>query len=243
MGSEGRRTKKVVVIVPAYNEGARIGKVISGIPKTITTGSQTFAVDIVVVDDGSRDDTYKRARRGGRATVLRHMLNCGAGAATRTGLKYAAGIENLGYVVTIDADGQHKSKEIQRLVSFAEEHGSAFVVGNRLHAANRKNIPIHRTIGNNGLGFIGRVLFGIRVKDTQSGLRLLRADVVPQIYEYTIDRYGFCTEMLWRAVQRGIRIEEIPIDIKYSTETLQKGQNPWGAIELLLDLFWVRISE
>ena len=234
--------KNVFIVIPAYNEAAHIRKVIDSIPKTVTVGKQYFAVTVVVVDDCSQDATYAEAKKTG-AVVLRHVMNSGAGAATRTGLRYAErNSDNLAYVVTIDADGQHASSDIKKLIAFALEHDAEMVVGNRLHAGNKKDMPLHRTLGNRGLGFISRVLFGIKTQDTQSGLRLFAARVLPIISDYTIDRYGFCTEMLWLAVRAGVPVHEMPIAVKYSKETLAKGQSNWGVIDLVLDLIWIRIS-
>src|SRR6202021_1528423 len=145
--------------------------------------------------------------------------------------------DKVAYVVTIDADGQHPSKEIEKIVSFADEQNAEMVVGNRFHPANKGNIPGHRTFGNWALATIGRTLFGITVKDTQSGLRLFRRDIIPKVSDYTIDRYGFCTEMLWHAVRNGVNVQEMPIGIRYSDETIQKGQSSWGGVQLLFDLF------
>lgn len=231
-----------MIIIPAYNEAARIGKVIADIPKTVTCGSEKFQTHVVVIDDGSKDATYQEAKKSG-ATVLRHIINSGAGAATRTGLRYVELNSNaVAYAVTIDADGQHSTKDIQKLVTHAKKNDSAMIVGNRLHAGNKKSMPLHRNLGNRVLGLVGLILFGIRTEDTQSGLRLFRIDIISSISQYTIDRYGFCTEMLWLAVRNGIRVEEVPIAVHYSSETISNGQNNWGAVDLLLDLLWIRIT-
>src|SRR5208282_2497226 len=124
---------KIIIVIPAFNEEPRISKVIAGIPKAINIKKKIFNTQIVVVDDGSADHTFIAARKSG-ATVLRHIMNSGAGAATRTGLRYAeSNSEGVDYVVTIDADGQHSSDDIKTLVDYAVKHGSSMVVGNRLH--------------------------------------------------------------------------------------------------------------
>lgn len=234
--------RNIFVVIPAYNEAAHIGRVVRGLPRTLQVGNEKFAVRVVVVDDCSRDDTHSEARKAD-ATVLRHVINSGAGAATRTGLRYAEqNSDNLAYVVTIDADGQHSSQDVERIVRFAAEHGAEMVVGNRLHDGNKQDMPWHRTLGNRGLSLISRILFGIKTEDTQSGLRLYKASVVPTISQYTIDRYGFCTEMLWLAVRSGIKVREMPISVTYSKETVANGQSNWGAIDLIMDLLWIRIS-
>lgn len=233
----------IFIVIPARNEEKNLGKVIDGIPKLIKTKSRIFKTQVVVVDDGSTDKTYEVAKEH-NAIVLRHIMNSGAGAATRTGLRYAErNSKDLAYVVTIDADGQHASSDIVKVVNYAIDNNSSMVVGNRLHKANKGDVPLHRNLGNRALGLVGRLLFNIRIEDTQSGLRLYKADIIPYISNYTIDRYGFCTEMLWHATRNNIKVDEVPISIKYSSDTLSHGQSNWGVVDLLLDLIWIRISE
>jgi len=234
--------KQIMIIMPAYNEGPRIKKVVTSIPRTITVDGHTFSTSVVVVDDCSSDDTGRQAKNAG-ATVLTHVMNSGAGAATRTGLKYAIHKgKNVAYVATIDADGQHASEDIANMVHHALQTNADMVVGDRLHAGNKEDMPLHRILGNKGLTFFSRMLFGIKIKDTQSGLRLFSERALPVVSEYTIDRYGFCTETLWLAGRAGLVISEVPIAVKYFNETLAKGQNNWGAVLLIKDLLWIRMN-
>lgn len=240
--SKKETKKSIAVVIPAYNEEKHIGGVIKSVPRTITHKGKTFKTTVVVVDDCSKDQTAKVAKESG-AAVARHIINTGAGGATRTGLHYAMNaINNLEYVVTIDADGQHSVEDIKKVVDHAIDHNSQMIVGSRLHEGNNESMPLHRRYGNIGLSLISRALFGIKTKDTQSGLRLFRADILPKVSDYTIDRYGFCTEMLWLAVKHKVDVEEVPISVVYSEETLTKGQNNWGVVHLVLDLLWIRIS-
>jgi hypothetical protein len=128
------------------------------------------------------------------------------------------------------------------MLNHALKTKAGMIVGNRLHRGNKNDMPLHRTVGNMGLSVISRVLFGIRIADTQSGMRLFHKDALPHVCDYTIDRYGFATEMLWQAQKRGVVIHEVPTSVKYSAETLGNGQNNWGAVELILSLLWARIS-
>jgi glycosyltransferase involved in cell wall biosynthesis len=234
--------RKVTVIIPSYNAEKSVGAVIKSLPRKITTDTATYDVVVVAVEDGSRDNTAKAAQDAG-AVVVRHIFNSGAGAATRTGLRYAQTmVDSLAYVVTIDADGQHSSKDVERIVRFADANNSRMVVGSRLHEGNKESMPLHRTLGNKGMSLVSRVLFGITTKDTQSGLRLFAADVIPAVSGYTIDRYGFCTEMLWLAKIAGVSVEEMPIAVHYSDRTLEHGQSNWGVVGWLFDLIWIRIS-
>ncbi len=237
------KTRTVLVVIPAFNEGPHIAKVIESIPKTIRVRSHTCKTKVLVVDDGSRDDTVAQARTTD-AIVLSHVVNTGAGGATRTGLRYAeqCGDADLKYIVTIDGDGQHASSDVKQLVKFAVDHKSLFVVGSRLHEGNKESMPLTRRIANWGASMISRVLFGIKTKDTQSGMRLYDIEIVPAISDFTLDRYGFCTETLWHAVRAGIRVDEMPIAVSYSKEGMARGQSLWSAMEILRDLIRVRIA-
>jgi glycosyltransferase involved in cell wall biosynthesis len=233
--------KTIMIVMPAYNEAPRIGKVIRSVPKVFTVEGRTYPTRVVIVDDGSKDGTVQEAKTAG-ATVLKHVMNSGAGAATRTGLRYAANQPDIAYVATLDADGQHATSDVERMLGHALKSNADVIIGSRLHAGNKQAMPFHRRFGNRGLDMIGRVLFGITTRDTQSGLRLFKAEAVPIIADYTIDRYGFCTEMLWLAFRAGLRVDEVPTSVTYSAETLAKGQSNWGVVQLLKDLIWIRIS-
>lgn len=236
------KKQRIIIVVPAYNEASRIGDVIRSIPHELAVDSHIFALKAVVVDDGSYDNTATEAKKAG-AIVVQHVINCGAGAATRTGLRYAEKYcQDAAWVIALDADGQHAPEDITGLVHTAMKTNADMIVGNRLHAGNRHDIPLHRSFGNWGITRFSRLLFGIKVKDTQTGFRLFKTSALPVVADYTIDRYGFATEMLWQATRKKLHIVEVPITVKYSSETMEKGQNPWGAIDLFASLIWIRIS-
>jgi glycosyltransferase involved in cell wall biosynthesis len=233
----------LAVIIPAYNESGKIAEVVRSIPASLEVGGQAFRTVVIVVEDCSRDSTYQEALEAG-AIVIRHFINSGAGAATRTGFSYVlknAERLDVAYVATIDADGQHSSEDLLRMLEEALVSGADVVVGNRLHAGNKDDMPRHRVLGNRGLSLISRMLFGITTEDTQSGLRLVSIKALPGIAGFTIDRYGFCTEILWRARQQRLKVVEVPIVVTYSAETLGKGQSNWGVFDLVTDLITLRL--
>lgn len=238
----GRRNiRALYIVMPAFNEAGRIGGVLAALPSLIRTKTRAYPTRVLVVDDCSTDETGEVAVRGG-ATVLRHSRNRGAGAATRTGLRYAGGNGDCALVATIDADGQHAVDDLTRMVVFAEEHQAGVVVGNRLHAGNGSTMPWHRVFGNRLLDAVGTMVFGLNHVDTQCGLRVFSVEALPAITEFRIDRYGFCTEMLWRAKRARIRIDSLPVAVTYSRDTLIKGQRPWGVFRLVVDLVAVRLG-
>ncbi len=232
----------VLVVIPALNEGPHIADVIASIPRTIKTKSTSFKTTVLVIDDGSTDITADEARAAG-AIVLSHVVNTGAGGATRTGLHYAEKyVANLAYVVTIDGDGQHASDDIKQLVEYAARHNSEMIVGSRLHTGNKQSMPLQRRFINWGGSLVSRILFGIKTKDTQSGMRLYGAQTLPKISNYTLDRYGFCTETLWHAARSGVHVDEVPIAVSYSKEGMARGQSIWASMEILRDLISIRIA-
>lgn len=231
----------VYIVIPAFNEAGRIEAVIGALPEVIHGRKRAYPTRVVVVDDCSTDATREAASRSG-ATVLRHARNRGAGAATRTGLLHVRATTDCVYVATIDADGQHAVADLTRMICFAEERQSAVVVGNRLHPGNGTTMPWHRVLGNRVLDGVGTMLFSLHHVDTQCGLRVLSTEAVRVISEYRIDRFGFCTEMLWRAKRARVRIDSMPIAVTYSRDTLIKGQRPWGVFRLVFDLMAVRFG-
>lgn len=229
--------------MPAYNAEKTLGSVIKSLPSKFEIKSLKLTVLVVVVEDGSTDRTYKTALKY-NAVVIRHLLNSGAGAATRTGLRYAQSLgDKVKFAATIDSDGQHSSEDINKMLIKAIETKAQVIVGNRLHDGNKYKMPFHRTLGNKGLTLISRMLFGIKVEDTQSGLRLYDNKALPAVSNYKIDRYGFCTESLWHATRAKLKIVETPISVEYSEETLASGQSSWGVFELIKDLIWIRVAE
>ena len=237
----GREAGVLYIVMPAYNEAGRIGKVLAALPSAIHGTHCAYPTRVVVVDDCSSDETGDIAVRAG-AIVLRHTQNRGAGAATRTGLAHVLGRGDCVFVATIDADGQHSVDDLTRMIVFAEDKHAPVVVGNRLHGGNASTMPWHRVLGNRVLDAVGSLLFGLNHVDTQCGLRVFSSEALPVIARFRIDRYGFCTEMLWRAQRAHMRIDSIPIAVTYSRDTLIKGQRPWGIFRLVFDLVRVRIS-
>lgn len=227
------------IVMPAFNEAGRIGDVLAALPSVVRGSHRAYPTRVVVVDDCSSDKTGDVALRGG-AAVLQHSHNRGAGAATRTGLLHVLARRDCAFVATIDADGQHATADLTRMVVFAEEQGAAVVVGNRLHAGNGSTMPWHRAFGNRVLDAVGTMMFGLNHVDTQCGLRVFSSEALPVISEFRIDRYGFCTEMLWRAKRARMRIHSLPVAVTYSRDTLIKGQRPWGVFRLIFDLLAVR---
>jgi len=227
---------KVCVVIPAFNESSVIGGVIDDAKKTFQ--SSPYDIQIVVVNDASKDNTGDVARTHG-ATVIDHIINTGAGGATATGLSYAHQ-NNFDIACTMDADGQHASKDVVEGIRQIIKRKSDLMIGSRL--INNEGMSKVKVLGNKGLGFITFLLFGVNSTDSQSGLRIYSKTALEQL-RWKTSGYEFCSEMLWRAKQLGLRIDEYPIQAIYTEYSKSKGQNNWNAVNIIRSLAKRRITE
>lgn len=229
--------KRVCVIVPAYNEATVIKQVVRS-ARAVFAGCKEYTIDVVVVSDGSMDDTLRQARNGG-AVAIDHILNSGAGGATLTGLAYAR-LERYDIAATMDADGQHAPEDVLAGIRRLDEQQVDLLIGSRL--INSKGMSPTKVLGNKGLSLITRLLFGIGVTDSQSGLRIYSARAIDRLY-WKSTGYEFCSEMIWRAKQSGLCIDEYPIQAIYTDYSRSKGQNNWNAINIVKRLVKQRLVE
>lgn len=198
----------VCIVIPAYNEASAIGSVVKGMRKTLD--KSPYNASIVVINDGSQDDTELIAKQAG-ATVINHILNSGAGSATATGLSYARQ-NNFSIAATMDADGQHSPKDVLMGIHNLIKSKHDLLIGSRL--IDSSGMSRVKVLGNKGLTMITYLLFGINSTDSQSGLRIFSRNALEKLYWKTTG-YEFCSEMLWRAKQLNLSIGEYPIKAIY----------------------------
>jgi len=205
---------KTVIVLPAYNEEKYVGEVVRS--------CREHGFDhVIVVDDGSLDNTGTAAADSG-AVVVSHMINRGVGAATQTGLS-AARMMGADIAVTMDADGQHLAGDIKPLLEILERDRADIVLGSRfLNSKNR--IPLLRRGFNLVANLITFMLSGIYISDSQSGMKVFSGEALARI-NITSNGYEFCSEIIREARYFRLRISEVPISVNYSDYTLSKGQN------------------
>jgi len=177
--------------------------------------------DVIVVNDGSTDNTASAARNAG-AAVISHMINRGAGAATQTGLEAARRV-GADAVVTMDADGQHQAADINSLIECLTNKEADIVIGSRF-LKKENPIPFVRKIFNNIANIITVLLSGIFVTDSQSGMKAFSRRAIEKIM-ITSNGYEFCSEIIREARHFGFKIKEVPISVIYSDYSMSKGQN------------------
>lgn len=230
------KSSKVALVIPAYNESETIATVVKDLKDNLKKAS--IDGTIVVVDDGSKDDTSQKAAKQG-AKVIEHVLNSGSGAATATGLSYA---NQMGFDIaaTLDADGQHKPKDVIKGIKLLQKGSTDLLVGSRL--IDSAGMSKTKVLGNRGLSLFTHLLFGVSVTDSQSGLRIFSKNALENL-RWKTSGYEFCSEMLWRAKQQRLAIDEYPIDAVYTEYSQSKGQSNWNGFNIIKSLLQRRFME
>jgi glycosyltransferase involved in cell wall biosynthesis len=204
MEPDGARASTAAVI-PAYNEQKHIADVVRRTRQQLD--------HVLVVDDGSVDETAARAREAG-AEVIVHPQNRGKGESIKTGLRHWTE-RGFSWIVILDADGQHRPEEIERLVRATAGSDALMFLGNRME--NVSDMPLVRRLVNRYMsGKISR-LCGQSIPDTQCGFRLVNHQLVPDLLGGS-KRFDYETEMLIIASRKGLQIESVPITTVYSDE-------------------------
>jgi len=195
--------RRVVVVIPAYNEERLIGSVV--------LRAQKLADKIIVVDDGSIDSTAEIAEMAG-ATVVRHERNQGKGVALNTGFSYARKLQP-DMTITLDADGQHLPEEIVRLVEPILDGTADIVVGSR-YLQNTSNVPTHRIWGHRLFNMMTEQVSGVELSDSQSGFRAFSNHALHAI-TFKSKSFSVESEMQFLAFERRLNIVEVPITVHY----------------------------
>jgi glycosyltransferase involved in cell wall biosynthesis len=217
---------KIFVVVPAYNEEKTIAKVLLEL--------LDMGFEIVVVDDGSSDNTYsivnniiKQKKRG---ILCKHLLNRGLGGALKTGIE-AALIEKPDVIVTFDADGQHDPHDILNISKPIINDEADVVVGKR----NFDDMPSSKKFGNTVMNLITLIFYGIKVDDSQSGLRAFNRKAAEEIVINARD-YGVSSEIVGEVKKQNLRFKEVPIKTIYTDYSMTKGTNTREGLKILVKL-------
>ncbi len=193
---------KTLAIIPAYNAAKYFERLIPRLRQCLPDS------DFVVIDDGSTDNTFEILDRM-NVTCLRNEPNRGKGYSIKRGMQYARD-KGYEYVITLDADLQHLPEELERFVNVTNT--ADIYMGTRPFKFNR--MPPHRWLSNNLTSIIVSYFCKTRVRDSQSGYRMIRADLTDRI-SIKSNRFDFESEMLFKAGLAGARITEIPISLVY----------------------------
>lgn len=213
------------VVVPLYNEGAVIGDVVRDLLRSFD--------HVVCVDDGSTDASAIAAKAAG-ARVLRHPINLGQGAALQTGFSYALGKATMRYVVTFDADGQHRLEDVLLMLDLAKSEDLAIVFGSRF-LDDRTDPGIVKKIVLKTAVWVTNLTTGLRLTDAHNGLRVIRSDALGRI-ELEQDRMAHATEIVLKLGRTKLPWREFPVQLLYTDYSKSKGQSVLNSVNILVDL-------
>lgn len=202
---------KTIILIPAYNEESIIDRTIHSIPRDIIGVDE---VSILVVDDGSSDNTATIAANAG-ANVISHTHNKGVGSAFHTAVQYA--LQNdADILVGIDADGQFDAKEIPGLIAPILNHKADMVIGNRFHTGMPKNMPRVKFAGNKMVSRLVSSICGQKFSDVSCGFRAYNRETLFRFNIY--GQFTYTHETILSSVYQGLRVLELPITVRYDPE-------------------------
>lgn len=217
--------KSLSIIMPAYNEGASIYSNLMKTAETVSTFHRNF--EIIAVNDGSEDQTEEEIRRAtmqdARIVLVSYMPNGGKGRAVKEGVLKAKGH----YIAFLDADLDLSPAHLKEFLEKMDELKTEAVIGSKLHKDSKVNYPKRRKIMSFGYYLILLFLFHLPVKDTQTGIKLFRADCLKKLIS-GVKSTGFAydIEILAKIAEQGGRIAEMPVVLEFQRK------NHWGRIRV-----------
>lgn len=210
----------VFVVVPAYNESEVVGQVVEALRRDYPK--------VVVVDDGSTDNTPELARAAG-ATVLRHVINRGQGAAIQTGIEFSL-LSGASHIVTFDADGQHQVADIARLLEPILRGECEIAMGSRF-LGEAIDLPASRRLMLKLGVLFTRFTSGVSLSDVHNGLRAFSRKAAERIH-IRLDGMAHASELIDLIHRSGLFYKEVPVTIRYTEYSRAKGQSTRGAIRI-----------
>ena len=220
------RYPDVWIVVPAFNEAAVIGEVIADV--------RSIFDHVVVVDDGSRDDTGAIALRAG-AHVVRHPVNLGQGAAIQTGVEYARSQPGAEVFVTFDADGQHRVKDALRMIDRLSTEDVDIVIGTRFaQPAASTQVPLFKRMVLRTAVLLSPRSRRLGLSDAHNGLRAFNREVAEGL-DITMTGMSHASEFIALIEENHWRVTEEPVEILYTDYSKSKGQPLVNGVNIIFD--------
>jgi glycosyltransferase involved in cell wall biosynthesis len=217
------------IVIAAFNEEGSVGKVVQEL--------RPLYPNVVVVDDGSGDETAAEAREAG-AHVCRHPLNRGQGAALQTGIRYALR-KGARYVVTFDADGQHDPQDIAPMLAPIAAGEAEICLGSRF-LEHAESVPFLRRTMLRGAIIFTRITSGMKLSDAHNGFRAFSAKAAGAL-DLHLDRMAHASEIIDQIRSTRLPYREVPVHIRYTDYSLAKGQRSSAAFRVALDYLIGRV--
>lgn len=219
------RYQDVWIVVPAFNEASVIGDVVADIRSVFD--------HVVVVDDGSKDNTADTALRAG-AHVVPHPVNLGQGAAIQTGVEYARSQPGAQVFATFDADGQHRLKDVVRMIDRLSADDVDLVVGTRFAEPTASKPPLLKRIILRVAALVSPSSRQLGLTDAHNGLRVFNKKVADRL-NITMSGMSHASEIITLAVENGWRVAEEPVEILYTEYSKSKGQPLLNGVNIVFD--------
>ncbi|WP_018628335.1 glycosyltransferase family 2 protein [Niabella aurantiaca] len=216
-------SNSICVVIPTYNE--------AGVIKETLNDLLTYGYTIVLVDDGSSDNT-KEMIIGLPVYYLRHAVNLGQGAAIQTGLNFARGLPGCDYFVTFDADGQHPAEKIRPMTEFLISKNLDIVLGSRFQGTKALNMSRTRTMLLKMARIVNYFFSGLFLTDAHNGFRVMNRKAIEAIH-LNENGMAHATEILMQIRDKKLTYDEFPVVITYTNYSLQKGQQNLDSIKIL----------
>jgi glycosyltransferase involved in cell wall biosynthesis len=216
--------KEIWVIIPAYNESKHISDVIKKI--------KDYCENIIVIDDGSKDDTYELAKEQ-NVFVLKNIVNMGKGAALRTGCDFALQ-HGAKTIIVIDADGQHNPKNIPSLIKSLEGFDVLFT-----YRRFSEKMPFILRFGNWFISKFTSLLYGVKIKDTQCGFRAFTSEAYKRLRWQACD-YSMESEMIANVGKNHMKYVQFPIETIYSDK--YKGTTIIDGFKIVLNMIKFKLG-
>lgn len=241
----------VSIVVPVFNEGEALLSFLRQLIQSLEmppTNFQTFSFKIVIVDDGSKkpikillNDTPTACHQT-KIYLLRHSINLGQGAALQTGIEFARDMLASDYFVTMDSDGQHSEKDLFPMLMHLINSQHDIIFGNRFIESRVSNMPKSRLLLLKVASLFERKLTGLKLGDAHNGFRAFNRVCSTKI-DLKLNRMAHATEFKQIVSQHSLKYSDFPVSIRYSSESLAKGQKNSGALIILRDLFKTYLFE
>ncbi|HEX7824378.1 MAG TPA: glycosyltransferase family 2 protein [Mycobacterium sp.] len=219
------RYHDVWIVIPAFNEASVIGDVISDV--------RSVFGNVVCVDDGSRDDTSDRAHGAG-AHVVRHPVNLGQGAAIQTGVEYARSRPGAKVFATFDADGQHRVKDVVRMIDRLTAEDLDIVIGTRFGDQAPETMPKLKRLLLPIIAKLSPASRKLGLTDAHNGLRVFDRTVAGGL-NLTMNGMAHASEFIALIVENQWRVAEEPVEILYTDYSMSKGQPLVNGVNIIFD--------
>ncbi len=223
--SRGAKNPDVWIVIPLYNEAPVIGNVIDELKAVFS--------NVVCIDDGSSDGSGDIAKAHG-ARVIKHPINLGQGAALQTGISYAREQENAKYIVTFDADGQHRIDDALGMLDLARAKNLGVVFGSRF-LDDRTNPGFAKKVVLKTAVWVTNQTTGMKLTDAHNGLRVLSVEAAKGI-NLQQDRMAHATEIVVQIGRTKLPWQEFPVEVIYTDYSKAKGQSLLNSVNILFDL-------